>query len=261
MPRIGITILVACLIIDPSPLYAQQTAKEPQSPVTDHNRTHEEGLDVPGEPSDNSDGSISALAVDNTDHITLTTIQLASSFNFPATKTESFVREQSVTEEVATEKTVVESASLAEDVRWKQLYPAYDAPTPLPLYGKAMFYNPGVMERVLKNRLKTGRIQECSECVGYAAMLRYGDLNRKIWVRLPDGHIDGPLLVIDAADTKHVGMLLDKNWVVDIDYETAQRWKLYNPMDVVIFGDLAALDTTGNLPNEDLQSTNLFTFW
>lgn len=117
------------------------------------------------------------------------------------------------------------------------LSPAYDQHSRLPAFGKAMFYNPGVMETVLENRLEAGTVDHCRECVGYVAMLRVGDLNRRVWIQLPDGTVEGPFHVIDAADQKHVRMLLNKGWVIDVDYETAMRWKMAGPRPVTIWAE------------------------
>lgn len=117
------------------------------------------------------------------------------------------------------------------------LTPSYNQQTDLPAYGKAMFYNPGVMETVLENRLESGVINHCHECIGYVAMLRAGDLNRRIWIQLPDSTVEGPFQVIDAADQKHVHMLLNKMWVIDVDYETAMRWKMAGPRLVTLWDE------------------------
>lgn len=117
------------------------------------------------------------------------------------------------------------------------LTPAYNQPTALPAYGKAMFYNPGVMETVLENRLEMGVVDHCHECVGYVAMLRAGDLNRRVWIQLSDSTVEGPFQVIDAADQKHVQMLIKKMWVIDVDYETAMRWKMAGPRLITLWDE------------------------
>ncbi len=132
-------------------------------------------------------------------------------------------------------------AIVKEDKSWMQLDPAYSEQSILPLSGKAMYYNPGVMQRVYQNRLDSGRVEPCPECIGKVAMLRAGDLNRKVWIQLPDQSIEGPFLVVDAADTKHISMLLAREWVIDIDYETARRWQMFNPRYVTILPELTSI--------------------
>lgn len=117
------------------------------------------------------------------------------------------------------------------------LWPPYEQKSKLPAYGRAMYYNPGIMELVLENRLKSGQVSPCRECVGYVAMLRVGDLNSKVWIQLPDGTVEGPFQVIDAADKKHIPMLIEKGWIVDIDYETAMRWKMTGPKSVTVWAE------------------------
>jgi len=102
----------------------------------------------------------------------------------------------------------------------------------LPVHGKAMYYNPGIMDQVLEYRLALGQVAPCHECVGYVALLRSGDLNRKVWIEWGQGDVEGPFLVIDVAATQHVPMLLARQWVVDVDYATALRRSMYGPVFV-----------------------------
>jgi hypothetical protein len=121
-----------------------------------------------------------------------------------------------------------------ENAGGPQIHPQYHDPSILPIHGKAMYYNAGVMQTVLDNRLRSGRVQECAECIGYVALLRSGDLNRKVWIQRSDGPIEGPFHVIDVADVKHVPMLLEKQWAVDVDYDTAIRWGMNGPIWVTV---------------------------
>jgi hypothetical protein len=114
------------------------------------------------------------------------------------------------------------------------LSPTYSESSPLPVAGKAMYYNPGIMQEVYAYRLRLGQVQPCSECVGYVALLRKGDLGRKVWLRWGDGTVEGPFLVIDVAARQHVGLLLTRGWAVDVDYATAIRRGMNRPVPVTI---------------------------
>jgi hypothetical protein len=114
------------------------------------------------------------------------------------------------------------------------LQPSYTEQSPLPVYGRAMYYNPGIMAAVYTYRLQNQEIKPCPECVGYVALLRAGDLNRKVWLRWEDGTVEGPFLVIDVAARHHVPLLLSRNWVVDVDYQTALRRNMYSPVPVTV---------------------------
>ncbi|MCB0097259.1 MAG: hypothetical protein KDE46_16125 [Caldilineaceae bacterium] len=114
---------------------------------------------------------------------------------------------------------------------------AYHQQTPLPLKGRAMYYNPGIMETVLENRLRFGTVDICGECIGYVAMMRVGDLNRRVWIQLPDDTVHGPFQVIDAADVGHVPMLIEKEWAIDVDYETAHGWGMRSPWRVTVLSE------------------------
>ncbi len=115
------------------------------------------------------------------------------------------------------------------------LNPSYSGRTPLPIRGKAMYYNPGVMEQVVTYRLSLGQITPCNECVGYVALLRLGDLNRRVWIQWAD-NVEGPFLVVDVAAKQHVGALLRQGWAVDLDYQSAVRRGLDGPEPVTIWG-------------------------
>ena len=97
-----------------------------------------------------------------------------------------------------------------------------------------MYYNPGIMAQVLSYRLALGQVSPCSDCVGYAALLRRGDLNRKVWIEWATGDVEGPFLVIDVAASQHVPLLLARQWVVDVDYATAMRRAMNGPVSVTV---------------------------
>ncbi len=114
--------------------------------------------------------------------------------------------------------------------------------TPLPQQGLATYYNPGVMEQVLGYRLAAGDIDPCPECVGQVALLRAGDIGRRVWLQPPGGDPVGPFLVVDCARRQDVQPLLDRNWVVDVSFEVGQYWGMLRPLDgVIVFEDPADL--------------------
>ena len=110
------------------------------------------------------------------------------------------------------------------------LNPSYSDETPLPVSGKVMYYAPGVMDRVINYRTREQSIDLCAECVGHVALLRVGDINRKVWIQLDDGTLEGPFLVVDVAHPGDIDSLLARDWVVDVDWETAQRWAMKGPI-------------------------------
>ncbi|HHY58973.1 MAG TPA: hypothetical protein GYA08_26465, partial [Chloroflexi bacterium] len=132
-----------------------------------------------------------------------------------------------------------QSASLRD---WSQLLPSYDAPSPLPVTGLAMYYAPDVMAQVEAYRERVNNLDECAECVGKVALLRAGDLGRKVWIKVGDGQVEGPFQVVDVAARHHIPELLRRNWVVDVDYATAMRWGMRGPMTVTVYGE-APTDT------------------
>ena len=117
---------------------------------------------------------------------------------------------------------------------YETLRPTYMEQSPLPAQGRAMYYNPGIMAAVYAYRLQNKEIRPCAECVGYVALLRAGDLGRKVWLRWADGNVEGPFLVIDVAARHHIPLLLSRNWVVDVDYQTALRHSMNCPVPVTV---------------------------
>jgi hypothetical protein len=97
-----------------------------------------------------------------------------------------------------------------------------------------MYYNPGIMRQVVEYRKNMGEIESCDDCVGYAALLRAGDLNRKIWIEWTDGTVEGPFLVADVAARHHVDMLIQRGWAVDVDNQTAMRRGMFMPVAVTV---------------------------
>ncbi len=134
----------------------------------------------------------------------------------------------------------------------QKLNPPYTSATPLspeatqvpptPYVGKAKYYAKGLMNDVLRTRKRFGQILEdkitaCdgtdSKYKGCVALLRAGDIGRDIWMQLPGGSIEGPYLVIDVAARHDIPCLLEDNWIVDVDYDTAMRWGMDGPIDGV----------------------------
>jgi len=127
---------------------------------------------------------------------------------------------------------------------WTQLSPPYDAPSPLPVTGLAMYYAPNVMDGVEAYRERVNDLAECEECVGRVALLRAGDLGRKVWIKAGDNPVEGPFQVLDVAARHHIPDLLRRNWVIDVDYTTAARWGMRGPVTVTVYGEAPANATS-----------------
>ena len=89
----------------------------------------------------------------------------------------------------------------------------------MPQTGLATFYASGMMEYVEGYRHSQGQLPSCPECVGTVALLRAGDIGRKVWLQSPDGERVGPFLVIDCARRQDVDPLVARGWAVDVSYE------------------------------------------
>lgn len=122
------------------------------------------------------------------------------------------------------------SMPFASPVSAQTLAPGYWEQTPLPQTGLATFYAPGLMENVTGYRQAQAEIATCPECVGAVALLRAGDIGRKVWLRPPDSEPVGPFLVVDCARRQDVAPLLARNWAVDVSYELGQLWGMTRPL-------------------------------
>ena len=110
------------------------------------------------------------------------------------------------------------------------LAPGYWEQSPLPQTGLATYYAPGMMEYVAGYRQTQGQLPACPECVGTVALLRAGDIGRKVWLQQTDGERVGPFLVIDCARRQDVDPLVARGWVVDVSYELGQAWAMNGPL-------------------------------
>ncbi|HRJ40579.1 MAG: hypothetical protein KJZ86_02255 [Caldilineaceae bacterium] len=115
------------------------------------------------------------------------------------------------------------------------LRPSYWAASILPAQGLAMYYNPGVFQRVLDFRYAHNHISQCAECIGYVALLRAGDMDRRVWLKRQNRIAEGPFWVVDVAARRDIPGLLSRHWVVDIDHKTAMRWRMAGPIPITVY--------------------------
>lgn len=129
--------------------------------------------------------------------------------------------------------------SLPKPKPWLQvvnsLRPGYWEASTLPVQGLAMYYNPGVFRRVLNFRHEHDHVSQCEECIGYVALLRGGDIDRRVWLQREGEILEGPFWVVDAAAFQHIPGLLSRNWVVDVDHDTAMRWRMAGPIPITVY--------------------------
>ena len=118
-------------------------------------------------------------------------------------------------------------------VQADDLAPGYWEQSPLPQTGLATFYAPGMMEYVTGYRQSQGQLPGCPECVGTVALLRAGDIGRKVWLQPSSGERVGPFLVIDCARRQDVAPLVARGWAVDVSYELGQAWAMTRPLEGV----------------------------
>lgn len=120
----------------------------------------------------------------------------------------------------------------------EELSPGYWERSPLPQMGTATYYARGMMEHVVEYRTRHGQLPHCDDCVGAVALLRAGDIGRKVWLQPPGGDLAGPFMVVDCARREDVPVLVDADWAVDVGYEVGQQWGMTGPMaNVIVWPD------------------------
>ena len=90
------------------------------------------------------------------------------------------------------------------------------------LSGLATYYSPGLMETVAANR---GMPLD-----GYAGGVALNDcehLGRSVWLEWEDGDIEGPFLVVDCAQQRHVGARDARGYVAEVDASVAKEHGFY----------------------------------
>ncbi|HEX9115627.1 MAG TPA: hypothetical protein VGA61_06130 [Anaerolineae bacterium] len=112
---------------------------------------------------------------------------------------------------------------------------SWQAPTVLPVVGKATYYADGLMEQVWTYRLQVGEVNSCQECIGAVATMHAGDIGRIVWVEY-DNEVWGPFIVVDCASFQDYPMLMERGMVLEVPYWLAQRWKMAGPVDVKVVG-------------------------
>jgi hypothetical protein len=90
--------------------------------------------------------------------------------------------------------------------------------------------NAGVFEQVVANRLAWGQLEPCAECVGYVALLDAEHIGTQVWLQAPGREVEGPFLVADVANRHNRTILQRNQWVVEVDWQTAQRWGMRGPL-------------------------------
>jgi hypothetical protein len=108
---------------------------------------------------------------------------------------------------------------------WVPGYPSLDSwftPAPVWSYGNAVFYGPGVMEATARYRGL-----DLDRYAGGVALMSPSDIGLPVWIRRPGHPWEGPFLVVDAAMRGDMyPVIAFRNEIVEVDYDTAVRWKM-----------------------------------
>lgn len=106
---------------------------------------------------------------------------------------------------------------------WIPGYPDRESwmrPAPLWSVGRAVFYEPWVMEATAEVRGLS-----LDGYMGGVALMGCGDIGAEVWMRRPGWVWEGPYLVVDCAARGDIlPIMLYRKEVVEVDFRTAQRW-------------------------------------
>jgi hypothetical protein len=69
---------------------------------------------------------------------------------------------------------------------------------------------------------------------GAVAGNRRADLGRRVWIDGPLG-LEGPFLIIDCAQLRHLKARLKLERIVDVDHITGERWNMQKPIPVDLY--------------------------
>lgn len=106
---------------------------------------------------------------------------------------------------------------------WIPGYPSIEAwytSAPIWFYGKALRYDPGVMEATAEYRSMS--------LDGYldgVALMSPADIGEEVWLKIPVGNWEGPYLVVDCAARGDIwATVLHFGNTIEVGYNTALRW-------------------------------------
>lgn len=111
--------------------------------------------------------------------------------------------------------------------------------------GKATRYNPGVMDRVVANRVRWKHIDLSKPHAGYIALADRQYIGEQAWIQWPDGRLTGPYLVADCGQGTHQDYLKRIGFAVDLSWELAVKFGIIDkPMPGVrVFIQREALES------------------
>jgi hypothetical protein len=108
--------------------------------------------------------------------------------------------------------------------------------TPAPIYssGRAVWYAEGIMEANEWLRWEWGQIPAPpSDYLDGVALMSPADIGKTAWLRGPLGW-EGPFIVVDCAQWDDMYWIVKyRQEVVEVGWETRQRWGMLTPLDNV----------------------------
>lgn len=86
----------------------------------------------------------------------------------------------------------------------------------------AYYQDPGLMQEVLENRKSWGQdLGDLDKFVDGIAMNDCGLLGETVFIRVRNGPLIGPLLVVDCACAEHLPGRIGRGLIADLGYHTA----------------------------------------
>lgn len=103
------------------------------------------------------------------------------------------------------------------------------------IHGVATYYAPGVMDRVVRNRISWGQLSP-NASGPFVAVLDCDCVGGKAWIWWERERIfQGPFTIADCASVEDVPALLAKGFAVDVQWEIAKARGMRGPVPVRVF--------------------------
>ena len=103
------------------------------------------------------------------------------------------------------------------------------------IVGVATYYNPGVMDIVVRNRTTWGQLKP-DVSRPFVALMDCSLIGHKVWIWwVKERVFEGPFIVADCAARKDIPALKRKRFAVDVEWRIARKHGMKGPVPVRVF--------------------------
>ena len=143
---------------------------------------------------------------------------------------------------------------------WIPMYPSVESwftPAPLHFIGDSVFYSKGVMEANAEIRGFS-----LSNYLDGVALMSPADIGLPVWIKRPNHSWEGPFLVVDSSMRGDVyPLVVFRNDVVEVGWETAKRWEMVDDKNNVLIWKMINVEVSKINPNNLSHPTINYQKW